>query len=110
MLSDIRDEVRDAAAAEQPELREKVDEERKPRRQREYEEELNSPGLSRALELGVPMPIPPQQPGEDDIAYRARLLQVGRARRARLDGVVGQLGGLSQTGQRTRLHQALYGG
>lgn len=109
-IEQIREEVRDAAAAEQPDLYEQHQEERKPRRTREFEQELNSPGLSRALQLGVPMSIPPMQPGEDDLAYRTRLLQLGRQRRTRLDSVVSQLGGLSPTRQRSRLHQAVYGG
>jgi hypothetical protein len=100
--------VREAGREEQPELYEQMEEQKKPRREREFEQEqLNSPGLSKALQLGVPMPIPPRLPGEDDLAYRTRLLQLGRSRRARLDSVVGSLSG-NTTEQRMRLHSALY--
>lgn len=105
-IKEIREEVREQGKAEQPELYEKLEEERTPHRQRELNQELNSPGLSKALQLGVPMPIPPRRPDEDDIAYRARLLQVGRARRQRLDSVVDF--SLPIADQRMRLHSALY--
>lgn len=105
-IVDIRDEVRDQGKAEHPELYDQLREERKPRRQREYEQEQNSPGLSKAIQLGVPMSIPPPQPGEDDIAYRARLLQVGKARRQRLDSAYDS--SLPAHAQRSKLYSSLY--
>lgn len=107
-MEEIREMVRDQGEAEQPELYDRLREERKPRRQREYEKELNSPGLSSALRLGVPMSVPPMQPGEDDIAYRARLLQLSRARRAKLDGAVDY--SLPPAAQRRALYETLYSG
>lgn len=106
LIKDIRSEVREMGRAEHPELYEQLQEERKPERQRQFEQELNSPGLSKAIELGVPLPIPPRRADEDDIAYRARLLQVGRQRRQRLDSAV--VAG-SRGQQQRALHSALYG-
>lgn len=106
-LKRVREEARMLAEEEDPELFDQIREERKPERQRKFEQELNSPGLSRATQLGVPMPIPPRQLNEDDIAYRARLLQVGRARRSKLDSVVGSLSA-NLAGQRRELYETLY--
>lgn len=109
VLTEIREEVREMGEAEQPELYDQLREERKPRRQREFEQEqLSSPGLSSALHLGVPMTVPPRQPGEDDLSYRARLLQLARQRRGRLDQAVDF--NLPPAQLRSRLHAALYSG
>lgn len=107
LLKEAREAARDRLADERPDLLEEVEEKRKPRRQREYEK---SQGLSRALELGVPQTIPPKRAGEDDIAYRARLLQVGRARRAKLDATANsdQFASLNTGQQRKMLHTSLY--
>jgi hypothetical protein len=111
-ITDIRNEVRDMGRAEMPEEYEQLKEERKPRRKRDLEREQreqdNSPGLSKAIRLGVPLPIPPMRPEEDDLGYRARLLQVGRARRTRLDAVANRsdFAALDSTAQRKMLHAA----
>lgn len=112
-IIDIREEVRDMGRAEMPEEYERLKEERAPRRKKELERELreqdNSPGLSKAIRLGVPLPIPQMRADEDDLGYRARLLQVGRARRARLDDVVraGNFGSLPAVQQRLLLRSAV---
>lgn len=112
-LLEIREDVRSMGKQEHPELYERLKEERKPRRTRELERELeseeNSPGLSSALRLGVPMPIPARRTDEDDLAYRARLIQLGRRRRTALDAVVadGAFSGASQTTRRNLLHAAM---
>lgn len=111
MMKDIREEVREQGEAEQPDIYRNYREQRKPRDQRELEKAVGgSPGLSSALRLGVPVPIPAKRSTEDDLAYRARLLQVGRAQRAKLDEVVGNSGfsGLSVSQQRNLLHDAVF--
>jgi hypothetical protein len=110
MIIDIRDEVRSLGEIERPELYEQLRERRQPRREREFQRELEgSPGLSKALKLGVPMSIPPMRPDEDDIAYRARLLQLGRQRRSQLDSALtADFDALSATDRRNRLREAIY--
>lgn len=108
-ITDIRNEVRDMGKSEMPDEYERLKEERKPARKKALEEELNSPGLSKAMKLGVPMGVPVRQPNETDIAYRARLLQTGRARRSTLDTVASSDGFHSAPAheQRKQLHSAL---
>lgn len=108
ILKGIREDVREMGEAENPELYQQHREDRKPRDEKEFEKEA-SPGLSSALRLGVPVPVPQRRPGEDDLAYRARLIQAGRAQRSALDTVASQSGfsTLPTTQQRMRLHAAL---
>lgn len=108
-ITDIRNEVRDMGKSEMPDEYERLKEERKPARKKALEEELNSPGLSKAMKLGVPMGVPARQPNETDIAYRARLLQTGRARRGTLDTVASTSGfhNAPPYEQRKQLHAAL---
>lgn len=110
-IKDIRSDVRSMGKAERPELYDQLKEERKPQRKKDLEREQqeNSPGLSSALRLGVPMPIPSRNTDEDDVSYRARLIQLGRQRRATLDTVANQPGFSSAppATQRKELYAAL---
>lgn len=109
-MEEIRSEVRELGEAEHPELYQQLREQRKSRRDKEFEKQQPSPGVSRAIRLGVPMTIPPRGANEDDIAYRARLLQLGRTRAAALDAAVNApaFDNLALDAQRAQLREALY--
>lgn len=110
-ILDIRSDVRSMGKAEHPELYDQLKEEKKPQRKKdlEREEQENSPGVSSALRLGVPMPIPTRSANEDDVSYRARLIQLGRQRRVTLDTVAQQPGffAASPAIQRKQLYSSL---